>query len=267
MHMKKNNPVVLLKHITKTYVIHHEKPTLVEKFIHKGNESHVALRDVSLTIRKGERIGIIGANGSGKTTLLKIIARITTPTSGVITTEGNIVSLIGLDAGFNEELSGIDNIYLNGMILGMAKKDIQAGLLNIIRYAQLREFIDVPLHTYSLGMQLRLGFSIAMHAKPDILILDEGIDVGDAKFREKARKNLELLFGKKTIILVSHNVYAIADICNRVIIMEKGAIVYDGGLEALFLYDKSIVPELKLYLKLKGIPVPVTRHAKKYHVL
>ncbi len=253
---KRTRPVIQFAHITKTYAIHHEKPTFVEKFIRKGNDSHIALKDVSLTIHEGERVGIIGSNGSGKTTLLKMIARITFPTTGSVETIGNVISLIGLDAGFNEEMSGIDNIYLNGMILGMSKEDIRKNLSSIIDYAQLREFIDVPLHTYSMGMQLRLGFAIAMHAKPDILILDEGIDVGDAKFRDKARRHLRRLYGKKTLVLVSHNLYAIADICKRVIIMDKGVIVYDGGLEALYLYDKKIKPEMEMYLKLKKIPLP-----------
>ena len=196
-----NNQIAIkLTGVSKLYTIHHEKPTLVEKMVKGREERFLALNDVSLTIKKGEKIGIIGPNGSGKTTLLKIIAGITTPTSGMIETHGKIVSLIDLEAGFHPDLTGEQNIYLNGMLLGMSKKEIRKMFNAIIRFADIGKFIDAPLFMYSSGMKLRLGFAVAVHANPDILILDEGFSVGDKKFQEKCNEKIDQLFRiKKTI--------------------------------------------------------------------
>lgn len=246
-----NNFAIKLENISKKYEIRHEKPTLSEQIIKRNNNSFIALDNVSLTIRKGERIGFIGRNGSGKTTLLKIIAGITSPTTGRLRANGNVVSLIGLDAGFHPELSGLNNIYLCGMLLGMKKKDVQSRLNDITQFADIGEFIDVPMHTYSEGMKLRLGFAIGLFANPDTLILDEGIDIGDQQFKEKIRRESDRLFRNITLIVVSHNMYAVADLCHRIILMKHGKIAYDGGIETILRYDKTIEPELRLYLKLK----------------
>lgn len=221
---------VRLTHVTKEYTIHHEKPTLVEKMVNGREEKFFALNDISLTIKKGERIGIIGPNGSGKTTLLKVIAGIATPTGGTVETHGKIVSLIDLEAGFHPDLTGEQNIYLNGMLLGMKNREITDKLDGIIKFADIKQFIDTPLFTYSSGMKLRLGFAIAVHADPDILILDEALSVGDADFQKKSRVKIQEFFHKgKTILVASHMLEYIQTNCHRVFIMKKGTVVGDGN--------------------------------------
>ena len=239
--MKKGtDPAIILANISKKYEIHHEKPTLVEKFVKGRNETYWALKDVSATIRKGERVGIIGENGSGKTTLLKIIAGITTASSGTVQRYGKIVSLIDLEAGFHPDLTGYQNIYLNGMLIGLSKQEIDRRLNDIIQFAGLRQFIDAPLFTYSSGMSLRLGFSIAIHAEPDILLLDEGLAVGDAQFQKKAQARLHSLFKEgKTIIVVSHILNIIERTCDRIILLNRGTVIDDGGKRIVKQYSSG----------------------------
>lgn len=224
--MKPSDDIAIrLTDVSKKYEIHHEKPTLVEKFIKGKNETFWALTNVNLTIKKGERVGIIGPNGSGKTTLLKIIAGITSPTKGKITTYGKIVSLIDLEAGFHPDLSGIQNIYLNGILLGMNKQNIASSITSIIRFANIKQFIDAPVYTYSQGMKLRLGFSIAVHSNPDILLLDENIAVGDADFQEKSKNWLNDYYKKgKTQLIASHMTDILNPMCDRIISVIKGKI-------------------------------------------
>jgi ABC-type polysaccharide/polyol phosphate transport system ATPase subunit len=227
-------------HVSKRYEIHHEKPTLAEKIIQRRNETFWALKDINLVIKKGEKIGIIGLNGSGKTTLLKIITGITTPTSGSVTSQGKIVSLIDLEAGFHDDLTGEQNIYLNGMLLGMKKKEIQANFRRIVNYADIGTFINAPLFTYSSGMKLRLGFSVAVHAKPDILILDEGIAVGDENFQKKARATIEKFYqSKKTIVIVSHWMSYLKENCSKIIWINQGKVYKNGGVNLLDQYAKK----------------------------
>ncbi len=217
---------ITLTHVSKKYEIHHEKPTLVEKFVKGKNETFWALKDINLTIQRGEKVGIMGPNGSGKTTLLKIIAGITTPTSGMVETNGKIVSLIDLEAGFHLDLTGEQNIYLNGMLLGMNKRAIENTIDKIIAFAGIGKFIDTPLFTYSEGMKLRLGFSVAIHANPDIFLLDEGMNVGDSDFQEKTSKKIrDIYHSGKSIIIVSHWLEYIKKNCDRIITLHKGKIV------------------------------------------
>ncbi len=237
--MKIHHPpiAIQLTHISKKYEIHHEKPTLVEKFVRRKNETFWALKNIHFTINKGEKVGIIGRNGSGKTTLLKIIAGIATPTSGRIIVNGRIVSLIDLEAGFHPDLTGIQNIYLNGMLLGMSKSDIAKQMHSIIRFADIDQFIDAPLFTYSSGMRLRLGFAIAIHSHPDILILDEGLSVGDKFFQKRVEKKIRERFSEKiTIIIVSHNIEFIRKYCKRILLLKDGALIRDGNVSVLNSY-------------------------------
>lgn len=238
--MKKNDDVVIqLIGITKQYTIHHEKPTLVEKIIKNKTEEFLALNNINLEIRKGENVGIIGPNGSGKTTLLKVITGITTPTKGIVQTVGRIVSLIDLEAGFHPDLTGEQNIYLNGMIIGMGKNEISQKLKSIIKFADLQQFIDVPIRTYSSGMLFRLGFSVGVHANPDILILDEGLSVGDRWFQEKATIKLSSFYKqKKTIITVTHWLDFLKKNSTRIVYLSNGRIIQDGGLNVLDEYIK-----------------------------
>lgn len=231
---------IKLTHISKKYEIHHEKPTLVEKFVKGKNETFWALHDLNLTINKGEKVGIIGPNGSGKTTLLKIIAGITTPTTGSIETRGKIVSLIDLEAGFHPDLTGIQNIYLNGMLLGMSKMEINKKISDIINFADIGQFIDTPMFTYSSGMTLRLGFAIAVHAEPDILIVDEGLAVGDKYFQKKAYKKTRTFLKKGgTILFVTHSMDFVEQYCTRIILIKKGKILRDGTQEVINYYLKQ----------------------------
>lgn len=236
----KNLPIISLSNVTKKYQLHHEKPTFSEQILNKQRtEIFTALSDISIEFFKGEKIGIIGTNGSGKTTLLKIIAGITTPTSGKVHTVGRIVSLIDLEAGFHPELTGEENIFLNGLIVGMNKKEIKNKFKDIVNFADIGKFIDAPLYTYSEGMKLRLGFSIAVHADPDILILDEGISVGDENFQKKSSGKISEFFKLgKTIIVVTHWLEFLEKNCTKILWLEKGKIFKQGKINILSEYSR-----------------------------
>ncbi len=234
----KKELTIELENVTKVYTIHHQKPTLAEQIIRRRrDEQFTALKNISLQIYAGDKVGIIGSNGSGKTTLLKIITGITAPTSGRLYTKGKIVSLIDLEAGFHPDLSGEENIYLNGLIIGMNRDEIQKNIKKIIAFADIGSFIDAPLYTYSAGMKLRLGFAIAVYADPDILILDENISVGDENFREKSSAKIEEFFKKKkTIIIVSHWIEYLKEHCNKIIFIKQGKIISVGKVEVIDSY-------------------------------
>jgi len=238
----KKRVAIQLKHATKTYELHHEKPTLAEKVLkRKDKQSFTALKNLTISVREGDRIGIVGSNGSGKTTLLKVIAGISTLTSGFLFTRGKIVSLIDVSAGFHPDMTGTENIFLNGLIVGMSKKDLKEQYESIVSFADIGTFIDAPLYTYSEGMKLRLGFSVAIHASPDILILDEGIAAGDANFQEKLNKKVLKLFSEgKTILVVSHWLEYLEKNCTKFLWINKGKIEKFGGMEVLELYRKSL---------------------------
>ena len=235
--------VIQLSNVSKKYILHHEKPTLIENLIGGvKKEKFWALKDIHLKIEKGERIGIIGPNGSGKTTLLEIITGITCPTKGRVVVNGKLVSLIELEAGFHPELTGEENVFLNGLLVGMSKEEIKSRLKKIISFADIGQFIDAPFYTYSEGMKLRLGFSIVAHTNPDIVLLDENMAVGDKDFKEKSYKKIKEFFRRgKTIVLVSHNMELIKKVCSRVIWLNKGKIKLQGKPEQVVLsYDRSL---------------------------
>lgn len=217
---------IQVRDVDKRYTIRHERPTLAERLHARRTEHFYALRHINFSVRKGERIGIIGHNGAGKTTLLKIISTIATPTTGSVSTNGTISSLIDLEAGFHPDLSGLQNILIYGLLLGMSKEEIRRATPSIIRFAGLGKFIDVPFYTYSNGMQLRLGFSIVAHSKPDILLLDEFFAVGDHRFQTKAHRWLwQFIRQGKTVLLVSQNPDLLKRYCTKCIVMENGRIV------------------------------------------
>lgn len=236
----KDNIAIKLTSVTKRYVLHHEKPTFVEDVImRKKKENFLAIDNLSLIIKKGEKVGIVGHNGSGKTTLLKLISHITVPTKGKVVINGKIVSLIDLDAGFHPDLTGEENILLNGMVLGLNKEEIIKNYSNIVDFAGIGKFIDAPLYTYSSGMRLRLGFAVAIHANPDILVLDENISVGDEEFKKRINDKINgLAHSEKTIILVSHFRQYLEEFCNRYIVMSHGKIIMDGKEKILTSYFK-----------------------------
>jgi ABC-2 type transport system ATP-binding protein len=191
-----------------------------------------ALKQVSFQVARGECFGIIGPNGAGKSTLLKVIARVLHPTSGRVRVWGRVCPLLELGAGFDPELTGRENIFLNGTILGFTRKDLEARQQRIIEYAGLQEFIDAPLRTYSSGMVARLGFAIVTDEKPDILIIDEILSVGDAEFQEKSGKRMsQFLHSGTTILLVSHSLKEIQKFCQRVIWLKQGRLQAEGPPE------------------------------------
>jgi lipopolysaccharide transport system ATP-binding protein len=188
-----------------------------------------ALRDVTFSVQRGEALGIIGHNGAGKSTILKLLSNITTPTFGEIAIEGRLAALIEIGSGFHPELTGRENVYLNGALLGMRRREITAKLDSIVEFAGVQQFIDVPVKRYSSGMYLRLGFSIAAHLDPDILLLDEVLAVGDATFQAKCLDRVtELKRAGTTIVFISHNLHAVARLCERTLLLSRGEILSDG---------------------------------------
>lgn len=190
----------------------------------------LALNNINLEIKEGERVGIIGKNGAGKTTLLKILSQIASPSSGAIKLKGKVASLIAVGTGFHSELTGRENIYLNGSILGLTKAEISTRFNDIVEFSGIQQFIDTPVKRYSSGMNIRLGFAVAAHLDPDILIVDEVLAVGDAEFRKKALEKMEPDHNSenKTILFVSHNMEAIKQLCDRCILFENGKLIRDG---------------------------------------
>jgi len=188
-----------------------------------GKREFWALKDFSFTVRKGESVGIIGRNGSGKTTTLKLLSGILVPNCGTIKIQGMLAALIELGAGFHPDLTGRENIYLNGAICGMSRGDIKAQFDKIVEFSELQEFIDTPVKRYSSGMYARLGFSVAAHLNPDILLIDEVLSVGDISFQQKCLQRINLLRKQgAAIVFVSHNMEAIRNLCQRVILLEHG---------------------------------------------
>lgn len=198
-----------------------------------------ALDDVSFELKKGETLGIIGENGSGKSTLLRLITGIFPPDKGKISFRGRIGALIAVGAGFHPHMSGRENVYLNGTILGMTRKELDERLEEILEFADIGEFIDAPVNTYSSGMRVRLGFAIAVHCEPDILLVDEVLSVGDLAFRNKSmRKMNEFRKKARGLIFISHNLDQIRVLCSRLIVMEDGEILFDGDTdEGLIMYE------------------------------
>ena len=193
-----------------------------------------ALRDVSFEVEQGEAIGIIGRNGAGKSTLLKVLSRITEPTEGRAEIRGRVGSLLEVGTGFHPELTGRENIYLNGAIIGMKRHEIQRKFDQIVAFSNVEKFLDTPVKRYSSGMQIRLAFSVAAHMEPDILLVDEVLAVGDLEFQRRCLGRMnEVAAAGRTVVFVSHNLAAIKRLCNRGMLIEDGRIVDDGVIESV----------------------------------
>jgi lipopolysaccharide transport system ATP-binding protein len=204
----------------------------VENDRKNGNGEYVwALNDINLSVKKGEIVGIIGKNGAGKSTLLKLLSKVTRPTTGKIISKGKTASLLEVGTGFHQELSGRENIYLNGAILGMTKVEINNKIDEIINFSGCRRYIDTPVKRYSSGMFVRLAFAVAAHLEPDILIVDEVLAVGDAEFQKKAIGKMQSISnqGGRTVLFVSHNMTSIKALCNRAVLLENGKVLKDGN--------------------------------------
>ena len=213
-----------------------------------------ALRNVSFSVRCGEALGIIGPNGAGKSTLLKIFSEITAPTSGEIRLYGRLAALIEVGSGFHPELTGRENVYLSGAILGMRRRTITALLRQIIEFADIGDFIDAPVKWYSSGMYVRLGFAIAAHLDPEILLVDEVLAVGDRAFQQRCYERIEALrAGGRTIVFISHDLASVERICDRAILLQRGRIVREG----------LAVDVVEHYRRLPNLPAPSADPARQ----
>jgi lipopolysaccharide transport system ATP-binding protein len=220
-----------LDHVSKRFFIGHRSGLLDTLLRRRATRAELwALRDVSLRLEQGESVGLIGHNGAGKTTLLKLLAGISRPTRGQVVTHGRVASLINLGAGFHPELTGRENIHLNGVILGLSRREVQERFERIVEFADLGPFIDTPLKRYSSGMYARLGFAVAAHVDPDVLLVDEVLSVGDVAFQDRSiRKMLSFRDAGRAILFVSHNLSAVEMMCQRVIWLDHGAIRQAGS--------------------------------------
>lgn len=232
-------PIISIKGISKRYRIGQKEPyySLRDSIAHvfaprKKKDEFWALRDVSFDVEKGDIVGIIGRNGAGKSTLLKILSRITPPTRGTITMRGRVASLLEVGTGFNPELTGRENIYLNGAILGMTKREIRRKFDEIVAFSEIGKFLDTPVKRYSSGMYVRLAFSVAAHLEPEILIVDEVLAVGDAQFQKKCIGKMgDVARGGRTVLFVSHNMGAVKQLCSRAVLLEGGTVSGVGDVE------------------------------------
>ena len=243
-------PLIDLRHVSKRYWLRNNRSgelkvrmlALLDKSKREQRDELWALRDVSLTVGRGESIGLIGRNGSGKSTLLKLVAGIHRPTEGqVLVARGmQIGTLIELGIGFHMELSGRENVHLNAAIHGMTAEQIAEIYPAVVEYSGLREFMDVSLKNYSSGMQMRLAFAVAANLDPDVLLLDEIFAVGDEEFQKQCRRTMEqFLAAGKTILFVSHSSYTVREVCRRVCLLEHGRLLFDGPADkGLAAYQK-----------------------------
>ena len=215
-----------------------------------SKENFWALNDINFEVSQGDRLGIIGSNGAGKSTLLKILSRITQPTTGRISLSGRVSSLLEVGTGFHPELSGRENIYLNGAILGMRKDEIRKKFDQIVDFAEIEQFLDTPVKRYSSGMYVRLAFAVAAHLEPDILVVDEVLAVGDAKFQKRCLGRMEELSRLgRTILFVTHNMDAMLALCNRGLVIDRGALVFDGASLAARQHYLSLVSSIDYSMK------------------
>ena len=231
-------PAIVVDHVSMKFNLSKEKVDSLKDYVIKlfRHELHYheywALSDIDFSIKKGDRVGILGMNGAGKSTLLKVIAGVIKPTEGKVVRHGKIVPLLELGAGFDPQYSGRENIYLYGAVLGYSREFIDKKFDEIVSFSELEDFIDVPLKNYSSGMKSRVGFSIATVVSPDILILDEVLSVGDAKFKKKSEKKVMDMFASGvTVLFVSHSLAQVKRLCNKAIILEQGRIIDYGDID------------------------------------
>lgn len=247
--LKKEKTIIEVKHLSKQYNIGVDRtyktfcdsftstlkhPLKTVKDSRRPNETFWALKDVNFEVEQGEVVGIIGRNGAGKSTLLKILSRITYPTEGEITMRGRVGSLLEVGTGFHPELTGRENIYFNGAILGMKKKEIDYKFDEIVSFSGVEKFLDTPVKRYSSGMQVRLAFSVAAHLEPEILVVDEVLAVGDAEFQKKCLGKMEDVSKEgRTVLFVSHNMAAVQKLCNKAYLLNNGKIVEKGETDSV----------------------------------
>ena len=230
---KEGEYAITISKMTKDFKLFYDKPsTLKERLVfwnHKQAETRTVLKNINLKIKKGESVALIGVNGSGKSTLLKLMTKIIYPTTGHITTNGKLTSLLELGAGFHPDFTGRENIYFNASIFGLSKQEIEKRIEEVIAFSELGDYIDSPIRTYSSGMYMRLAFSVAINVDAEILLIDEILAVGDQHFQDKCFAKLrELKDSEKTIVIVSHSLDSIKKLCDRAIWIHEGKVRIDG---------------------------------------
>jgi ABC-type polysaccharide/polyol phosphate transport system ATPase subunit len=235
--MKENNIAISFYNVSKKFKRGHKlllKEAFLDIFRAQKQDDFWAVKDVSFEIEKGESVGIIGINGSGKSTILKLIAGVLVPTKGNIKINGKISPLIELGAGFHPELTGRENIYLNGTILGLTKKEVEDKFDEIVKFSGIEDFIDTPVKHYSSGMYMRLGFSIAINVEPDILLIDEILAVGDISFQKKCLDKMKEYHEKGvTIIFISHSMDLVKSFCEKTILIKEGKVIANGKTDKI----------------------------------
>lgn len=237
-------------------LFHKEDPNLkIGQKEHDKNERFLALKDLSFEIKKGETVGIIGQNGAGKSTILKLICRVTAPTKGDIYMNGRLTSMLEVGTGFHDELTGRENVYLNGAILGMTKQEIDNKFDEIVEFSEVGQFIDTPVKRYSSGMKVKLGFSVASHLDSEIMIMDEVLAVGDVNFQNKCIARMRKVASEegRTILYVSHNMATVKSLCDRCIVLDHGEMIFEGSVEdSIAAYMKNDMLDNKVFFDVSG---------------
>ncbi len=259
-------PAIRFERVSKSYLLgfhayrslRGQVSSAVSRLLRRKREPvrpYLALDGVSFEVGKGESLGIIGPNGAGKSTCLKLAARITWPSEGIVEVEGRVASLIEVGTGFHLELTGRQNVYLNGSILGMSRREVAKKFDRILEFSGIGEFIDTPVKKYSSGMYARLGFSVAAHLEPDVFLVDEVLSVGDFGFQQKCIRHMEELRRRgTTIVFVSHNLQSVASLCDRGILIDRGKIVYDGDVGEAISRFNALLTSRRPKLTRKGLP-------------
>ncbi len=243
-------PAIEVRNLWKRFILRHNRVEtlkgrvlgLVDARLRERREAFWALQDVTLAVPNGEALGIIGPNGSGKSTLLRLIARTLFPTQGRVIVRGRVSPMLEIGVGFHLELTGQENIYLNGSLLGLPRKEVDRLYPAIVEFSELEDFIDVPVKNYSSGMHARLGFAVAAHLNPDILLIDEGLSVGDEAFQYKCQERMQQFRSSgKTIVFVSHNLRAVTSLCDRVCLLVHGKVVQVGDANVVIPWYQELV--------------------------
>lgn len=248
--MQQSEIAIKVESVSKTYKLYDKPIDRLKEALHLSKKEYhkefYALHDISFEIKKGETVGVIGTNGSGKSTLLKILTGVLDATSGTTAVDGKISALLELGAGFNLEYTGLENIYLNGTIMGHSREEMKEKVPQIIEFADIGDFINQPVKTYSSGMFVRLAFATQIYSDPDVLIVDEALSVGDMRFQQKCYRAMKQLMKDKTVLIVSHDPGAISRFCTRAIWLERGELMFDGQAEeALKKYQSFILNNMK----------------------
>ena len=244
-----DNPIISFKNVSKEYTLYKSDRDRFKAlfFKSKKNKINKALKNISFDINRGESVGLIGDNGAGKSTILKHITGVAFPTEGEVVVNGKVAALLELTAGFSMEMTGRENIYLKGYILGLTDKEIKRIEERIVDFAELGDYIDQPVRTYSSGMKMRLGFAINVNIEPDVLVIDEALSVGDATFKKKCKQKIaDTIKSGVTVLYVSHSAESVRELCTRAIYLKKGQLIFDGPTdEALAVYQEDKAKKAK----------------------